>query len=44
VLVDDGDRAVTGERRRAGQQLEQHAAGRVEVRAGVDLVTARLLR
>ena len=43
VLVGDGDRAVAGERRPAGQQLEEHAAGGVQVGARVDGLALGLL-
>ena len=43
VLVGHRDRGVAGERRLAGEQLEQHATGGVDVAAGVDGLTARLL-
>ena len=44
MLVGDRDRGITDERRFAGEHLVEHAAQRVHVRAGVDLVAARLLR
>ena len=44
VLVGDRDRGVADERRPAGEQLEQQAAGGVQVGAGVDLLAAGLLR
>ena len=43
MLVGHRDRGVAGERRLAGEQLEQHAAGGVDVAAGVDGLAARLL-
>jgi hypothetical protein len=43
VLVGDGHGAVPGEGRDAGDQLEQQAPGRVQVGAGVDVVSACLL-
>ncbi len=43
VLVGHGDRAVADEGRPAGEQLIEHAAGGVDVRAGVDGLAARLL-
>ncbi len=44
VLVGDRDRGVPGERRVAGEQLEQHAACGVDVRPGVHRLAACLLR
>ena len=44
VLVGDGHRRVGLERRTTGEQLEEQAAGGVEVGAGVDVVALRLLR
>ena len=43
VLVRNGDRRVADERRPPGQQLEEQAAGGVDVRAGVDLLALGLL-
>ena len=44
VLRDDADRVVAEERRRAGEQLVEHRAERVEVGAGVGRATRRLFR
>src|SRR5699024_5345382 len=43
VLVGDRDRGVTGERRPPRQKLVHHAGGGVDVRAGIDQLTACLL-
>ena len=43
VLADDRDCVVAGKRRLAGQQLVEHRAERVEVRAGVGGAAERLL-
>ena len=43
MLVGDRDRAVPLEGRPAGEELIEHAAGRVEVAAGVDVLALRLL-
>ena len=43
MLVRDGNRVFAAERRLAGEHLEQHDAGRVEVAARVDAFAARLL-
>jgi hypothetical protein len=44
VLVGDRDRRVAGERRPAGEQFVQQAAGRVQVAAGIDPLAPGLLR
>ncbi len=44
MLVGDRDRGVAGERGLAGEQLEEHAAGGVDVAAGVHGLAAGLLR
>ena len=43
VLVGDRDRALADERRPPGEQLEEHAAGGVQVGARVDRLALRLL-
>ena len=43
MLVGDRDRGVADERRPAGEQLVEQAAGGVDVAAGVDLLAAGLL-
>ena len=44
MLVGHGYRGIALERRLAGEHLVQHTAQRVDVRAGIHLLAARLLR
>ena len=43
MLVGHRDRGVAGERGLAGEQLEQHATGRIDVASGIHGLTAGLL-